>query len=359
MDPINLHDYEVLARERLPEMVYGYYMGGSGDELTLQENPRAWGLMRFRPRILVDVSERDLSTSVLGQTVSMPVLTAPSAFNAMAHPDGELAVARAAAAAGIISVVSTLSTYALEEIAEASEGPRWFQLYCYRDRRITRMLVDRAEAAGYAALCLTVDAPMFGQRERDIRNRFRLPPGMGMKNLEPVGLEQLSAAGGDESALQRYISEQLDPSLTWEVLEWLRGVTQLPLVVKGILTPEDALLAVERGVDGIIVSNHGGRQLDGALTTCEALPQVVDAVEGRVEVLVDGGIRRGADVLRALAMGARGILVGRPYLWGLAVGGEAGVRHVLEMLRGELSLAMALAGCPTIDSIDHTLLTLP
>ncbi len=356
MQPINLHDYEALAREHLSEMIYDYYAGGAADELTVHENQTAWGRVRLLPRMLVDVSERDLSTMVLGQPVRMPVLTAPAAFNAMAHPDGELAVARAAASAGIINIVSTLSTYTLEEVAEASGGTRWFQLYCYRDRSITRMLVERAEAAGYTALCLTVDAPVFGQRERDIRSHFHLPPGMSMKNLRTAGLEQLTASE-DESALQRYINEQLDDRLTWEVLEWLRGVSSLPLIVKGILTAEDARLAVERGANAIIVSNHGGRQLDGSLSTCEALPKVVDAVDGRIEILVDGGIRRGTDVLKALAMGARGILVGRPYLWGLAIGGEAGVGHILELLRGELSLAMALSGRPTIASIDRTAVT--
>lgn len=235
MDPLNLHDYEILARQRLPQMVYDYYAGGAGDERTVQENQRGWGRVRLRPRVLVDVSERDLGTTILGQPVSMPVLTAPAAFHAMAHPDGECAVARAAATAGIINVVSTLSTYSLEEVAAASTGACWFQLYCYRDRGITHMLVERAEAAGYAALCLTVDAPLLGRRERDVRNHFNLPAGMGLKNLESVALEQMPGSD-DTSALQRYFTEQLDASLTWEVLEWLGGVTRLPMVVKGVLT---------------------------------------------------------------------------------------------------------------------------
>ena len=355
MDPINLDDYETLARQRLSQKIYDYYAGGAEDELTVQENQRAWGRVRLRPRMLVDVSGRDLSTTILGQPVSMPVLTAPTAFPAMAHPDGECAVARAAAAAGIINVVSTFSTYSLEEVAAASSGPCWFQLYCYRDRSITRMLVERAEAAGYAALCLTVDAPMLGRRERDVRNSFNLPAGMRLKNLESVGLEQMTGSDG-VSALQQYVTDQLDASLTWEVLDWLRGVTRLPLVVKGVLTAEDARLAVEGGAAGIVLSNHGGRQLDHVLTTCEALPEVVAVVDGRIDVLVDGGIRRGTDVLKALAMGAGAVLIGRPYLWGLAVSGEAGVSSVLELLRDELSLSMALAGRPTISSIDRTLI---
>ena len=355
MDPINLYDYETLARQRLPPMAYDYYAGGADDELTVQENQAAWRRVRLRPRMLVDVSVRDLSTTILGQPISMPVLTAPAAFQAMAHPDGECAVARAAAAAGIINVVSTLSTYSLEEVAAASTGARWFQLYCYRDRSITRMLVERAEAAGYAALCLTVDAPVLGRRERDVRNSFNLPAGMRMKNLESVAVEQTTGSDG-VSALQQYFTDQLDASLTWGVLEWLRGVTRLSLVVKGVLTAEDARLAVEGGAAGIVVSNHGGRQLDEVLTTCEALPEVVEAVDGRIDVLVDGGIRRGTDVLKALAMGADAVLVGRPYLWGLAVDGEAGVGNVLELLRAELSVSMALAGRPAISSIDRTLI---
>ncbi len=353
--PVNLQDYETLASKRLPAAVYDYYAGGAGDELTVRENQQAWGRVRLRPRMLVDVSAQDLSTTVLGHPITMPLLTAPCAFNALAHPEGECAVARATATAGIIQIVSTLSTYSLEEVAAASTGTRWFQLYCYRDRSITRILVERAEAAGYTALCLTVDAPMLGRRERDVRNRFSLPAGMSIKNLEQVGLQELTASK-DGSAIQKYIADLFDAGLTWDVLDWLRGVTRLPLLVKGILTADDARQAVERGVDGIIVSNHGGRQLDGVLTSCEAMPGIVEAVAGRAEIFVDGGIRRGTDVLKALAMGACAVLIGRPYLWGLAVGGEDGVRRVLELLRAELGLSMALAGRPTIASIDRTLI---
>jgi L-lactate dehydrogenase (FMN-dependent) and related alpha-hydroxy acid dehydrogenases len=352
--PINLHEYEQLARERLPEIVYEYYAGGAADELTLTENQLAWGRLRLRPRVLVDVSHVDPSTTVLGQLLSMPVLTAPCAFNALAHPEGECAVARATASAGIIQIVSTLSTHSLEEVAVAAPGPRWFQLYCYRDRGVTRALVERAEAAGYTALCITVDVPVAGQRERDMRNHFQLPPGMNCKNLVPVGLDRLEAVA-EGSALQKYINDLWDNSLTWEAVDWLRSLTRLPVLVKGVLTAEDAQLAIECGVAGIVVSNHGGRQLDGAISTCAALLEVVQAVAGRAEVLVDGGIRRGTDVLKALALGARAVLIGRPYLWGLAVGGEAGVRHVLELLRRELEPAMALSGRPTVASIDRTL----
>ncbi len=355
MNPINLHDYEQLARERLPRMVFEYYFGGSEDEVTLRENRLSWQRLWLRPRVLVDVATRDLSTTVLGHSTSLPVLTAPCAFNALAHPDGELAVARAAGAAGVIQVVSTAGTFSLEEVAAAApSAARWFQLYCYRDRDVTKWLVERAVAANYQALCLTVDAPLVGRRERDARNHFGLPPGMTWKNLEGVGLDRMEA-GDEGSALERYISEIWDASLTWDAIEWLRSLSPLPLVIKGILTAQDARRAVDHGAAAIIVSNHGGRQLDGTLATCEALREVVDAVDNKAEILVDGGIRRGTDILKALALGARAVLIGRPYLWALAASGQSGVEHVLDILRDELDLDMALAGCPTIASIDRSL----
>ncbi len=274
MNPINLHDYERLAQDRLPQMVFEYYFGGAEDELTVRDNRVGWQRLRLRPRVLVDVGTRDLSTTVLGEQVSFPVLTAPCAFNALAHPEGECAVARAATAAGIIQVVSTAGTYSLEEVvAAAPAGLRWFQLYCYRDRSVTNGLVERAVAAGYRALCLTVDAPLVGRRDRDTRNRFGLPEGMTWKNLERVGLDRMGVRD-EGSALVQYISEIWDASLTWEAIEWLRGLSDLPLVIKGILTGDDARRAVEHGASAIVVSNHGGRQLDGTIPTSEALAEV-------------------------------------------------------------------------------------
>jgi 4-hydroxymandelate oxidase len=359
MPPINLDDYENLARERLPQMVFDYFFGGAGDELTMRENRLGWQRLRLRPRVLVDVGTRRLATTVLGREISLPLLTAPCAFNALAHPDGELAVARATAAAGVIQVVSTAGTYSLEEVAEAAPGgSRWFQLYCYRDRDVTQGLVERAVEAGYLALCLTVDAPLVGRRDRDTRNRFGLPPGMTWKNLERVGLDRMGQRD-EGSALVQYISDIWDPALTWEAVAWLRGLSDFPLVIKGILTADDARRAVDHGAAAIVVSNHGGRQLDGTMTTSESLVEIAEAVGDRVEILVDGGIRRGVDILKALALGARAVLIGRPYLWGLAVDGQAGVEHVLQMLRDELDLDMALAGRPTIESIDDTLIWQP
>ena len=352
--PVNLTEYEALARERLSPMAYDYYAGGGNDEVTLTENLRSWQRMRLRPRALTDVSRIDTTTTVLGHTVTMPVLTAPCSFNTLAHPEGECAVARATSAAGIFQIVSMTATKSIEEIAATAQGPRWFQLICFRDREITRDLVRRAEAANCSALCLTIDQPLHGRRERDIRNRFHLPPDVTMKNLEPYAAHKLSA--DDSSAMAKFVDDMFDASLTWEVVAWLRSVTHLPILVKGILTAEDASHALEHGAAGVIVSNHGGRQLDGALSACEALPAVVDAVGGRAEVLVDGGVRRGTDVLKALALGARAVIVGRPYLWGLAVNGEAGVSQILDMLRQEITLAMGLAGRPTLAEIDRTLI---
>jgi len=353
--PVNLNDIEALARDRLPQMVYDYYAGGANDELTVDENRRAWEAVRLRPRVLVDVSRVDCATTVLGRPVSMPLLTAPCGFNGLAHPEGERAVARAAAAAGVIQVVSTVATTSLEDVAAAAAGPRWFQLYCYRDREVTRALVQRAEAAGYEALCVTVDVPYLGRREREVRNGFHLPPGITIKNLEPYAVAGMAVAERD-SALARYVNALWDPSLDWRSIDWLRSITRLPVVLKGILAGDDARLAADHGAQAVIVSNHGGRQLDGSVCSAHALRDVVDAAGGRLEVLVDGGIRRGSHIVAALAMGARAVLIGRPYLWGLAMNGEDGVRQVLDGLRNELVLAMALCGRPTVAAIDRTVL---
>jgi 4-hydroxymandelate oxidase len=352
--PVNLNEYEALARERLSPMIYDYYAGGANEEVTLTENLRSWQRMRLRPRALVDVSRIDTTTTVLGRPVTMPVLTAPCSFNTLAHPDGECAVAAATSAAGIIQIVSMTATQSIEEIAAAVQGLRWLQLICFRDREITRDLVRRAEAADCSALCLTIDQPLQGRRERDIRNRFHLPPGVAMKNLEPYAADRLPF--DNSSGLSKFVDDMFDARNTWEVVSWLRSVTRLPILVKGILAAGDATHALEHGASGVIVSNHGGRQLDGAVSTSEALPSVVDAIGGDAEVLVDGGIRRGTDVLKALALGAQAVVIGRPYLWGLSVDGEAGVSQVLDLLRQEIILAMGLAGRPSLKEIDRTLI---
>jgi isopentenyl diphosphate isomerase/L-lactate dehydrogenase-like FMN-dependent dehydrogenase len=297
-----------------------------------------------------------LATTVQGIPISMPVMIAPLAYQCLACSEGECATAQAAGQANTLMVASTMSTRSLEEIARAASGPLWFQLYVYRERGVSESLVRRAEAAGYQALVLTVDAPRLGSRERDLRNGFGLPAHLRRANFIDDESSDLSQRKLGASAIAEHAAATFDASLTWwAALTWLRGVTRLPVLIKGLLTAEDAALAVEHGADGIIVSNHGGRQLDGAPATIEALPPVVDTVAGRCEVYMDGGIRRGTDVLAALGLGARAVLVGRPILWGLAVDGAAGACHVLELLRAELELAMKCSGRPNVSSIDRSL----
>ncbi|HEY9600594.1 MAG TPA: alpha-hydroxy acid oxidase [Allocoleopsis sp.] len=353
--PINLFEYETLANQQLQQMVRDYYASGAWDEITLRDNRAAFDRYKLRPRMLVGVSQRDLTTELLGQSLSLPILIAPMAFQCLAHPDGEIATAKAAAKLGSVMVLSTLSTRSIEEVASVQKPtPQWFQLYVHRDRGLTRALVERAYAAGFQALCLTVDSPLIGRRERDTRNQFTLPPEMELANLSTLSDLEIPDRTG-ESGLFAYFAEQIDPSLTWADLAWLESISPLPVVVKGILRGDDAIRAVEHGAKAIIVSNHGGRQLDGAIASIDALGDVVAAVGDKVDVLVDGGIRRGTDILKALALGAKAVLLGRPVLWGLAVGGEEGVQHAIELLRDELDLAMALSGCAKLHDIDSSL----
>lgn len=363
---LNLAEMEADASRRLDPMARDYYAGGARDEITLRWNRRAWDAIALHYRVLVDVGARDPSTTALGVPISMPVMLAPTAFHRLAHPEGERATARAAGAADTVMVCSTLSTVALEDVAAAATGPLWFQLYVYRDRGITRSLVQRAEAAGCRALVLTVDAAEIGTRERDARNRFALPEGLSVANLRGTGKARLTAdgagVGAEGSGLSAYVRDQLDPTLRWADVEWLAGLTRLPLVIKGLVRADDARRALSAGARAVVVSNHGGRQLDTAPATADVLRRVVDAVgavDPAAEVYVDGGIRRGTDVIKALALGARAVLVGRPQLWGLAVGGEAGVRRMLELLRAELREAMALCGCPDVRAITRDLIDPP
>jgi len=354
--PVSVADYEALARAKLDRGAFDYFAGGAGDERTLAMNVNAFDRWVLRPRVLVDMRRVDTSTTVLGQPLPAPILLAPAAFHRLAHPEGERATARAAAAAGTVFVVSTVSSVSIEEIAASADALLWFQLYVYKDPGITRDMVARAEAAGCRALMLTVDTPMLGRRERDARNRFALPEGIEPANFAAVHhLVAARAAKEGQSPFAAQVQQLFDPSLDWDKVAWLKSITRLPLLLKGVVTPEDARLAVEAGVAGIIVSNHGGRQLDGAEATIMALPRVVEAVAGALPVMMDGGIRRGAHVLTALALGARAVFIGRPYLWGLAVDGEQGVRDVVELLRAELELAMALSGRPTVAAIDRSL----
>jgi isopentenyl diphosphate isomerase/L-lactate dehydrogenase-like FMN-dependent dehydrogenase len=332
VEPLNVWDYERLAAERLEPAAYEYYSGGAGDELTLRDNVEAFRRWQLRPRMLVDVDACTTHTTVLGQEVSMPLLVAPVAFQRIAHPDGEVGMARAAKAAGTIMCLSTLATSAPAEVASVG-GPRWFQLYVFRDECVTRELIAQAREGGFGALVLTIDAPVRGNRERDARTAFAIPDDVRI------------AAFGKGGLTPRQVFEAISASLTWHDLERICAESSLPLLVKGVLTAEDAELACAHGAAGIVVSNHGGRQLDGVAATIDALEEVVQAVDGRVEVLVDGGIRRGTDVVKALALGARAVLAGRAPLWGLAVDGEAGAARVLELLRAEILGALQLVGC--------------
>ena len=350
MEPINIYEFEELAAESLAKPAYDYYASGAHDEITLRRNHAAYDEIPLHYRVMVDVSERDLSTTVLGRRIGMPVMLAPTAFHRMAHPDGELATARAAHAADTLMTLSTLSNTTLEDVAAATSGPKWFQLYVYRNRDATLELIRRAEEAGYEALVFTVDAPYLGVRERDVRNEFNLPGDLKVANLTASQMENLPDER-DESGLAAYFEQLLEPALSWDVLEWVADKTDLPVILKGVVRPDDALRAADHGVAGIVVSNHGGRQLDTSPATIEVLPDIAKAVGDELEVYIDGGIRRGTDVIKALALGARAVLVGRPVLWGLAYDGQAGVERVLEILRDEVDLAMALCGACDVSEV--------
>jgi isopentenyl diphosphate isomerase/L-lactate dehydrogenase-like FMN-dependent dehydrogenase len=352
-DAFNAADFEALAREKLDEGAYGYFAGGAGDERTLRDNIEAYARRRLRPRVLVDVSGASAATTALGTEVTMPLLVAPVAFQRVAHPDGEPATARAAADAGTVMCLSTLATASAQEVADAAPGgPRWFQLYCFSDRAVTEDLVAQAVEGGYQAVVLTVDAPVLGRRERDLRTGFSIP--------EHVNVPSFSRAiGGRREATLQEMFALLDQSLTWRDVEMLAELSDLPVVVKGVLTPEDARMAIDHGAAAIVVSNHGGRQLDGVPATLDALPDVVEAVDGRAEVFVDGGVRRGTDAVTAVALGARGVLIGRPVVWALTVGGEEGVRRLLGLLRDEIELALALLGCRTPGDLEPAHVTVP
>jgi 4-hydroxymandelate oxidase len=343
--PVTIREFERLAVDALSPEVYGFLAGGAGDEVTLADNTAAWRRWQIRPRVLVDVTVRDSGTVLLGRRRPHPLLVAPTAFHRLAHPDGERATARAARAAGAVMCLSTFSTVGPAELAEAvPDGPRWFQLYVFRDRGTTTALVEAAAAAGYEALVVTVDLPVLGRRERDLHSGFLVE--------ESTAVPSLAAHGVTGRLTLPEMTALLDPSLTWADLGWLAGLSGLPVLVKGVLTAEDAALAVAHGAAGVIVSNHGGRQLDGVPATADVLAEIAERVGDRVDVLVDGGIRRGADVFKALALGARAVMVGRPVLWGLAAAGEAGAHRVLELLLAELDNALALAGAPRAAALD-------
>lgn len=345
-------DAEPLARERLSHMAYEYVAGAAADGNTLRWNREAYDRIRLRPKVLIDVSELDLRTTVLGQELPFPILLAPTAYHRVYHPDGEIGTARAASSQGAAMVLSSFANTAVEDVAHATTAPLWFQLYAQRDRGFTKDLVQRAEAAGCRALCITVDTPVGGARDREKRVHFALPDGLDLPNLR--GLK--NPASSHRPKGHDIFSAILDPTLTWKEVAWLRSVARTPVLLKGILNPDDADRAAKEGMAGIIVSNHGARNLDTVPATIEALPTVVDKVAGRLAVLVDGGVRRGTDVVKALALGASAVLVGRPYVYGLTVAGAAGVEHILRILREETAMAMALTGRRSLREIDRTVL---
>ncbi len=355
MEPVNISEFEGLARERMTQQAFDYVSGGADDEVSLRENRAAFERLALLPRVLIDVSTVDTSTSVLNENISFPVIVAPTALQTLAHADGELATARGTSAAGTVMIVSTMASHRLEDIAAAAPGAKWFQLYYHKERGVTQELVRRAEAHGYKAICVTVDVARLGRRERDFRNQFTLPSDVVPRNFEDVA----EIAGVDAAAhgphFTAHIASLLYDSLTWDDIDWLKSITTLPLLLKGVLSSDDAKRAADAGVAGIVVSNHGGRQLDGVVNALDVLPDIVSTVGDRVEVLMDGGIRRGTDVVKALALGARAVLLGRPYVWGLAADGEAGVAKVLQMLHDEVELALALCGCPNVAAVSSEL----
>ena len=340
-------DFEPLAKSKMSAMSWEYITAGSGDELTLRWNKEAYQRIRLKPHVLVDVSKLDTRVTLFGQEHAFPILLAPTAAQKLVYAEGELATVRGAGAAGATMVVSSFSNTSLEDVAAAAKGPLWFQLYAQTDRGFTRELVQRAEASGYRALCLTVDTPITGARYRERRADVKLG-----------SLPNLTGYKGAEfrTGSLEIFSSVLDPALSWKDVEWLRSFAKIPLLVKGVINPEDADRAVKAGIGGIIVSNHGGRNLDTLPATIDALPQVTDKVAGRVPVLVDGGIRRGTDVLKALAMGANAVLIGRPYLYGLGAAGQEGVTNVIKILQRELQMAMVLTGRPNISAIDRSVI---
>jgi 4-hydroxymandelate oxidase len=352
---INIADYEAKARSKMLPAAYDYFAGGALDERTIANNQAAFGDIHLVPRVLRGASTPKISTRLAGHSLAAPIIISPTAFHGLAHPDGEVATATAANALGTIMTVSTTASSAIADVTSATSYPVWFQLYMLKDRAITRDLVREAEVAGCKAIVLTVDVPAWGRRERDMRNEFALPKGAVIKSLLLKGREDFYD-GTMNVPLSQFISERFKFDLTWEDVVWLRGVTKLPVFVKGVVHPLDAVEAVKSGAAGVIISNHGGRQLDTCIPTLFALPSIVQAIGDRVPIVLDGGIRRGVDVLKAIALGATAVAVGRPVIWGIAADGARGATRVLEIIRDEFRNAMSLCGCNSITEITSDLL---
>ena len=349
---VSLSDFEASARTHMEHMAWEYINSGAADEITLRWNREAFEKIRLNPRVLRDVKNIDTRVTILGQELPFPILLAPTALHRLAHPEGELATAHGAGNAGATMVLSTMSSTAVEQVTAAASRPVWFQLYIQPDRGFTHDLVQRAEAAGCRALCITVDTPVEGARNRQARAQFHLPSGVGMPNLRGV----IDPAGKEPPTEKNVFTALLTRGLTWKDIEWVQSFARAPVLLKGLLNADDAAIAAKSGVAGILVSNHGARNLDTVPATIDALPRIADKVGGQITILLDGGVRRGTDVMKALALGANAVLIGRPYVYGLAVGGAQGVTQVIDILRRELEMAMALTGRATIASIDRTVL---
>lgn len=371
--PINIDDFRAAARRRLPRALFDYIDGGAEDERTIRANQADFARYTFRPRVLVDVADRNQQTTVLGQPISSPLILAPTGFTGVFWPNAEIAAARAAEKAGVIFTLSTMSINSLEQVAAASNGRRWFQLYVWRDREFVRRLIERAQAAGFSALVITVDTPVLGHREKDTRSGLTLPPRITARNIldtlpraswlkgllthpRPTFGNIVGVSGADDDAvsLATYTTRQFSPSITWRDLEWFRSVWSGSLAIKGVLDAEDGRLAVEHGLDAVIVSNHGGRQLDGSPSPISVLPEIVDAVGGRAEVILDGGIRRGSDVVKAIALGARACMIGKAFNYAVAAAGQPGVEQAIGMLRTEIDRTLALIGRPHLADLDRS-----
>lgn len=374
---VSVADLRAIARRRLPRGVFDYIDGGAEDEATMASNSEAYRRVTFRPRVLREMGKVDISTTLLGRPLPMPLVLAPTGFTRIADPAGELAVARAADRAGLPYALSTLGTRSIEEVAAVSSGRLWFQVYVWKDRDLVAEMVRRAAAAGYEALCLTVDTAVLGKRERDVRRGFTLPPKLGLSTIldgivhpgwtwqfvrsDPILFANVAGRsvgdGADAVSLAEYVSDQMDPDVSWDDVAWLRSQWEGPIVLKGIQTVDDAIIAADEGVDAIALSNHGGRQLDSAPAPLSLLPSVSDAVGGRIEIICDGGVRRGSDIVKALALGATACMAGRAYLYGLGAAGEAGVDHVLDLLASDMKRTMALIGCDSVSELTRDYVT--
>ena len=373
----NVEDYRGLAHKRLPRAVIDFIEGGAEDEITISRNRAGFENIHIIPRILTDVSVRNISTTILGTPVSSPIVLCPVGLATLAHPMGEVAAGIAATNKGIISTYSSSSSWNLEDIAAASSGVKWFQLYIWKDRKLTAEIVERARKAGYTALVLTVDVPISARRERDLRNGFTIPPRPRLNQMGDLFqhfgwfyAQLKSEISGHKMSMGNFtpenvgmrtrlkmlevVNELFDPSITWKDVAWLKSIWKGPVVIKGVMTPEDAKLAVKAGADAIWISNHGGRQLDGVSGTIEVLPEIVNAVKGKAEIYLDGGVRRGSDIVKAIALGANACMIGRPYMYGLAANGAAGVESIIKILEIEMDATMALMGRPTIASLDSS-----